>query len=60
MRKATEIKDNNLINYLLNLTEDDCLTLSKMLDLLGDFGEGDVGPVWRGRSEGVGDQQEME
>ena len=26
----------------------------------GDFGEGDVGPVWRGRSEGVGDQQEME
>ena len=41
MRKATEIKDNNLINYLLNLTEDDCLTLSKILDLLGDFGEGE-------------------
>ena len=41
MRKAIEIKDNDLINELLNLTEDDCLTLSKMMDLLGDFGDGE-------------------
>ena len=41
MRKASEIKDKELINYLINLTEDDCLTLSKMMDLLGDFGEGE-------------------
>ena len=37
MRKATEIKDEKLINELLSLTEDDCLTLSKMMDLLGDL-----------------------
>ena len=41
MRKATEIKDKELINELLSLTEDDCLTLSKMMDLLGDFGDGE-------------------
>lgn len=41
MRKATEIKDKKLINELLSLTEDDCLTLSKMMDLLGDFGDGE-------------------
>lgn len=41
MRKANEIKDKELISYLLNLTEDDCLTLSKMMDLLGDFGNGE-------------------
>lgn len=41
MRKATEIKDKELINYLLSLTEDDCLTLSTMLNLLGDFGDGE-------------------
>lgn len=41
MRKASEIKDPELIKYLLNLTEDDCLTLSTMMDLLGDFGNGE-------------------
>lgn len=41
MRKATEIKDKELVNYLINLTEDDCLTLSTMMDLLGDFGDGE-------------------
>ena len=41
MRKATEIKDEKLINEWLSLTEDDCLTLSKMIDLLGDFGNGE-------------------
>lgn len=41
MRKSVEIKDKELINYLLSLTEDDCLTLSTMMDLLGDFGEGE-------------------
>lgn len=41
MRKAKEIKDTELVNYLLNLTEDDCLTLSTMMDLLGDFGDGE-------------------
>lgn len=41
MRKAIEIKDQSLINELLSLTEDDCLTLSKMMELLGDFGNGE-------------------
>lgn len=41
MRKASEIKDKELVDYLINLTEDDCLSLSKMMDLLGDFGEGE-------------------
>lgn len=41
MRKATEIKDTKLIEYLLSLTEDDCLTLSTMIELLGDFGDGE-------------------
>ena len=41
MRKAKEIKDKALIDELLSLTEDDCLTMSKMMNLLGDFGEGE-------------------
>lgn len=41
MRKAAEIKDNELIQYLLSLKEDDCLTLSTMIELLGDFGDGE-------------------
>lgn len=41
MRKAIEIKDKGLIEYLLSLKEDDCLTLSTMIELLGDFGDGE-------------------
>lgn len=41
MRKAIEIKDKDLINELLSLTEDDCLTLSTIMNLLGDFGDGE-------------------
>lgn len=41
MRKAKEIKDQKLIDYILSLTEDDCLTLSTMMDLLGNFGNGE-------------------
>lgn len=41
MRKAVEIKDKLLIDELLSLTENDCLTLSKMMNLLGDFGNGE-------------------
>lgn len=41
MRKSVEIKDKELIDYLLSLTEDDCLTLSTMINLLGDFGDGE-------------------
>lgn len=41
MRKAKEIKDKTLIDDLLKLTEDDCLTFSTIMDLLGDFGEGE-------------------
>lgn len=41
MRKAVEIKDKSLIDYLLSLTEDDCLTLSTIIELLGDFGDGE-------------------
>lgn len=41
MRKAKEITDKNLLNEILSLTEDDCLTLSTMMDLLGDFGNGE-------------------
>ena len=41
MRKAKEIKDKSSIDELLSLTEDDCLTMSKMMDLLGDFGDGE-------------------
>lgn len=41
MRKANEIKDPELIKYLLNLSENDCLTLSTMMNLLGDFGDGE-------------------
>lgn len=41
MRKAKEITNPDLIKTLLDLTEDDCLTLSKMMDLLGDFGGGE-------------------
>lgn len=41
MRKAIEIKDEKLISEILTLTEDDCLTLSKMMDLFGDFGDGE-------------------
>ena len=41
MRKAKEIINPDLIKTLLDLTEDDCLTLSKMMDLLGDFGGGE-------------------
>lgn len=41
MRKAIEIKDKGLIQYLLSLKEDDCLTLSTMIELLGDFGDGE-------------------
>ena len=41
MRKAKEIKDKALINEILSLTEDDCLTMSTIMDLLGDFGDGE-------------------
>ena len=41
MRKAKEITNPDQIKTLLDLSEDDCLTLSKMMDLLGDFGEGE-------------------
>lgn len=41
MRKAIEIKDQKLIDELLSLKEDDCLTLSTMMELLGDFGNGE-------------------
>ncbi len=41
MRKSKEIKDINLINELLNLSEDDCLTFSTIMELLGDFGNGE-------------------
>lgn len=41
MRKSKEIKDSELINYLISLTEEDCLTLSTMMELLGDFGNGE-------------------
>ena len=41
MRKAKELTDKNLLNEILSLTEDDCLTLSTMMDLLGDFGNGE-------------------
>lgn len=41
MRKATEIKDKKLIDELLALAEDDCLTMSTIMNLLGDFGEGE-------------------
>lgn len=41
MRKAIEIRDKELINELLSLTEDDCLTLSTIMNLLGDFGDGE-------------------
>ena len=41
MRKAKEIKDKALIDEILSLTEDDCLTMSTIMDLLGDFGDGE-------------------
>lgn len=41
MRKAKEIKDQKDIDELVSLTEDDCLTLSIIMDLLGDFGDGE-------------------
>ena len=42
MRKAKELKDQNLINRLLNLSEDECLTFSTIMELLGDFGDGEL------------------
>lgn len=41
MRKAKEITNKELIEELLSLTEDDCLTLSTIINLLGDFGDGE-------------------
>lgn len=41
MRKAKEIKDKALIDELLSYTEDDYLTMSTIMNLLGDFGNGE-------------------
>ena len=41
LEKTSILTEEETKNYLINLTEDDCLTLSKMMDLLGDFGEGE-------------------
>lgn len=39
-RHAKEIKNINDINYLLSLSEDDCLTSSIINDMFTDFGDG--------------------
>lgn len=41
MRKPVEIKNKADIEELLSLTEDDCLTMSTLMELLGDFGDGE-------------------